>query len=227
MMFVLFGFMTFTFWQSDYDVVKCKEVTELTIELLGDETIYLIPNSEYVEYGAKAYDPIQGDISDQIVIDSSSINNAVESTYRVSYTITNELQESKVIYRHVVVDDFIDGEYSFVYGKYTGKHNKWNKIIETSDGNLLAVGTSNKENSYSDSRTRTIVAKIDRDMNVLWKKTYSYREGNGNVNDKSYDCIEADGKYIITSYESYYGYTTLIVYDFDGTKIKSLDLSGC
>ena len=48
MMFVLFGFMTFTFWQSDYDVVQCKEVTELTIELLGDETIYLMPNFAFI-----------------------------------------------------------------------------------------------------------------------------------------------------------------------------------
>ena len=44
--------------------VSAEEVTELTIKLLGEETIYLIPNSEYVEWGAKAYDPIDGDISE-------------------------------------------------------------------------------------------------------------------------------------------------------------------
>ena len=88
--------------------VSAEEVTELTIELLGDETIYLIPNSKYVELGAKAYDPVDGDISDDIVINSSAINNTVEGTYRVSYTITNSLSQSKTIYRNVIVDDNVE-----------------------------------------------------------------------------------------------------------------------
>ena len=55
--------------------VHAQEISELTIELLGDETIYLLLDNEYYEFGAKAYDPIDGDISENIVIDSSNINN--------------------------------------------------------------------------------------------------------------------------------------------------------
>lgn len=226
MAFVLFGFMTFGFWQSNSDIVQCKEVTELTIELLGDETIYLIPNSEYVEYGAKAYDPVQGDISDQIVIDASSINNSVESTYQVSYTITNELEETKIIYRNVIVEDFIFEKNSKITYDYTGVENTWKKVIETSDGNILAVGHTKRSYYSYNSYTNAYIAKFDKNLSLLWEKAFSYSPTYSSVYDYGYDCIEHKGNYIVVSVYQSSSITYISMYNSNGEKIYTISFSG-
>ena len=154
-------------------MVYAQEVEGLTIELLGDETIYLVTNSEYVEFGAKAYDSIDGDISDYIVINSSSINNTREGTYIVSYTITNSASESKTINRTVIVDDNVEVQNYTRYYSSTGTLNQWRKVIEVEDGSLIAVGDARYSSSYS-SYTYSYIVKYDSNMNVLWQDCYTY-----------------------------------------------------
>lgn len=201
--------------------VSAEEVTELTIELLGEETIYLIPNSEYVEWGAKAYDPIDGDISEDIVINSSAINNTVEGTYRVLYTITNSSSQSKTIYRNVIVDDNIHSVSKAYDTSYSGTSNVWRKVIETSDGNIIAVGEKRYTSSYS-SRTHSYIAKIDENMNVIWSDSYTY----SSYHEYGYDVIENDGKYIMISHNGYYGYTSILIYNQNGTRELTKSISG-
>lgn len=200
--------------------VHAEEVTELTIELLGEETIYLIPNSEYVEWGAKAYDPIDGDISEDIVINSSAINNTVEGTYRVSYTITNSSSETKIIYRNVIVDDNYQIKRHVINPGYSRPSNEWNKMTVTSDGGFVAVGNYCSYDYY-DSRI-ALIHKYDSSMNLEWSATYKYNSDSSTSSRCKNDFIdffEDNNKYILLNYNSSYGFSSVLIYDKDGTKL--------
>lgn len=60
------------------------------ITLIGAATITLTTGESYVEYGATAYDSIDGDITDDLVI-TGSVSTEVEGTYYIYYNVTNSL----------------------------------------------------------------------------------------------------------------------------------------
>ena len=57
--------------------VSAAEDSELTLELIGDSTIYLKKGTEYKEYGATAYDSVEGDLTDAVVIQNSVNKDSV------------------------------------------------------------------------------------------------------------------------------------------------------
>ena len=125
-----------------FDVVSVSaNVDELTISLIGDETVYYTLGTEYQEIGAIAQDPIDGDISKSIVIDSSAVNTNEIGTYSVKYRITNSLSETKEIRRTVVVSDFIEKSVKSYTYYSDSSTNVWNNIINTSDGGKVYIGT--------------------------------------------------------------------------------------
>ena len=75
-----------------------------TITLEGDETIYLVKNIPYRDPGVKAYDSIDGDITDK-VINSSDINVGYLGEYKVNYMVTNSKGLTYSINRKVQVVD--------------------------------------------------------------------------------------------------------------------------
>lgn len=225
MVFSIIG-ISFMFTINPNTMVYAEETEGLTIELLGDETIYLFPNSEYVEFGAKAYDSLDGDISDDIVINSSSINNTREGRYTVSYTITNSSLNSKTINRTVIVDDNVEVENYIKYFISTGTQNQWRKVIETEDGGLIAVGDAKYYTSSSSSYTCSYIVKYDSNMKVLW---YDYYLDNTNYylsQEKGYDVLNDNGKYIVVSCNSNFKKATLLVYTENGTRELTKTING-
>ncbi|MFC5196567.1 immunoglobulin-like domain-containing protein [Bizionia hallyeonensis] len=77
-----------------------------TITLVGSDPVTLEACSPYIEYGATANDTCSGDISGNIVIDTSEININVVGTYNVYYNVTNSngLNAGTVIRTVNVVD---------------------------------------------------------------------------------------------------------------------------
>ncbi len=59
------------------------------IQLVGANPQILAVGDIYVELGATAYDPEDGDISSNIVIDASSVNTSATGTYYVTYNVTD------------------------------------------------------------------------------------------------------------------------------------------
>ncbi|QMS84542.1 DUF5011 domain-containing protein [Candidatus Xianfuyuplasma coldseepsis] len=59
------------------------------LTLVGDATIELAVGDTYTELGALAIDVEDGDISDDIVIDSSAVNTNQAGTYTVTYNVTD------------------------------------------------------------------------------------------------------------------------------------------
>jgi hypothetical protein len=77
------------------------------ITLLSDHPQYIELNTPYVELGATALDNIDGDISADINIISSSVFTSTTGTYSVTYTVTDRAGNSTTISRTVYVRDSI------------------------------------------------------------------------------------------------------------------------
>jgi hypothetical protein len=94
---------------SDDTAIKPEEPKELTITLLGSNPQIIQVGTSYVELGATAYDPEDGDISASIVIDSSGVNTAVVGTYAVTYSVVDSSGNSDVKTRTVNVVATVSG----------------------------------------------------------------------------------------------------------------------
>lgn len=71
------------------NIYKGIDTTPPVIELVGANPQTLTEGGEYVELGATAVDALDGDLTDDIVIDSSAVNMAVPDTYQVTYNVTD------------------------------------------------------------------------------------------------------------------------------------------
>ncbi len=79
------------------------------ITLNESPTINLMVGDTYFESGATAIDDIDGEISVQIIIDSSAINTAIVGTYNVTYNVSDAAgNAAEQIVRTVVVEQSID-----------------------------------------------------------------------------------------------------------------------
>lgn len=73
-----------------------------TISLNGKKNIYINLNEQYYEYGAKAYDSCDGDISDKITI-TNEVNTSAVGKYKVIYNIVDSAGVSSKAERTVHV----------------------------------------------------------------------------------------------------------------------------
>jgi sugar lactone lactonase YvrE/plastocyanin len=76
--------------------VNVVDTTAPVIILLGDNPQIIEAGDVYTELGATANDNYDGDISDQIVIDSSAVNTAVPGSYQVSYNVSDQAGNAAV-----------------------------------------------------------------------------------------------------------------------------------
>ena len=75
-----------------------------SIKLKGEIEIVLDITQEYVEYGAVAYDNVDGNISFKIDV-FNNINVGVEGNYTVTYRVSDSSGNVAVAYRYVIVKD--------------------------------------------------------------------------------------------------------------------------
>ena len=192
--------------------------SNLTLTLNGDEEIHLYVGTEYQELGATAYDSVDGDVSSEILIDSSSVNVEEMGKYAVSYTIThgsNSVTKTRTVY---VQTDFYQEYDAYYHYVNNTSPNRVNKVIELSDGGYLAVGNvgvlaTTGTSGYN--RTYAFVAKYDSNFNLKWRKMTGSLAGNSIYYDAySYDAVEdSQGNYIINFQDSYNNWTYILIYD--------------
>src|SRR5690606_32124550 len=70
-------------------VVEVVDTTIPVITLNGDNPLLLEACSTYTEPGAIAIDPCFGDISGDIIIDSSTLDIGTAGSYTVTYSVTD------------------------------------------------------------------------------------------------------------------------------------------
>lgn len=71
-------------------ITSCGEedISPPIISLIGDTTMTIAKDGQYLEPGATALDDVDGDISDQINI-GGTVNTAIEDTYYINYNVTD------------------------------------------------------------------------------------------------------------------------------------------
>jgi len=98
------------------------DTTPPVITIIGDNPLELNIGEDYIEFGATAIDDIDGDITQDIIIDSSNVNTALEGAYIVTYSVSDSSNNSTSETRQVIVNvdstGSCDGEpyQSIVYG---------------------------------------------------------------------------------------------------------------
>ena len=65
------------------------DTTPPALSLLGDNPLAIVVNGAYVEWGARAIDNVDGDISARIVIDSSDVDTSTVGSYTVTYDVAD------------------------------------------------------------------------------------------------------------------------------------------
>lgn len=89
--------------ESTYETkIKYIDSEKPKITLNGSQEIYLTLNSEYIEYGARAFDSCDGTITDKIKI-NGEVDTATEGTYVITYSITDSDNKVAEITRKVIV----------------------------------------------------------------------------------------------------------------------------
>ena len=88
------------------------DTTDPVITLIGYDIQFVECPDPYVEEGATADDGCSGDLTAQIVIDSSEVNSTVPGTYEVSYTVVDGSGNSTTVIREVEVVDTTNPEIS-------------------------------------------------------------------------------------------------------------------
>ena len=91
---------------ADYSGVACPyENQKPVITLLGDQTIFVQQGDTFVDPGATASDPEDGDITDQIVVGGMTVDTSTAGSYVIRYNVTDsEGLAADEVMRLVVVE---------------------------------------------------------------------------------------------------------------------------
>ena len=81
------------------------DTTPPVITIIGDNPLEINVGENYTEFGATAIDDIDGDITQNIIIDSSDVNTALAGIYIVTYSVSDSSNNSTSEQREVVVFD--------------------------------------------------------------------------------------------------------------------------
>ncbi len=90
------------------NIVSIIDSVPPEMTLLGDNPYTIIMGSSYTEYGATAYDSVDGDLTLQIIIDTSSVITTVIGVYYVTYTVSDSAGNKTEKKRTVNVNQLAD-----------------------------------------------------------------------------------------------------------------------
>ena len=217
-----------------------------TISLNGLDMEYVINGKEYKELGVKAYDSIDGDISNKKVI-NGRVDTSINGVYTIVYTITNSRGYSNTIKRQVIVisdindisvNSIISPE-GFTSGNVTimlsiiGEDYAYTVLPDNSynyDSNFQYIAKENGNydfviyNKYGNSTTKTIyIDNIKRItptatcQAVIKNKSVEIAVSNESTAISQY-------KYIIDDYMSSYQSGSTYIYNVNSIKSVSAQI---
>ena len=202
-------------------VAAAEEESTLSLSLVGNSTIYLQKGTEYKEFGATAYDTVEGDLTESIVI-HNSVNKDTVGTYTVSYSVSNASSQTASASRTVIVYDDIKNENIKTHyaNGYSGT-NTFKRVVATEDGGFVAWGSLYYYSYYNYYYEDEYVVKYDENLNVEWSHRYEeYSTSNyardmiiddvGNIfllSNKGYRYLDSQGNTIYSFSTSSWSYT--------------------
>lgn len=126
------------------------------IELSGSDLVYIEINSEYQDLGAKAIDEKYGDLTEKMIVENS-VDVTKLGTYLVTYTVTNNDNETVSVTRKVIVQDTTAPTIEYMEGVQEGD-------ILFVDANKNAIFTSH-----------AVIASDNSKGNIAYEITYFYK----------------------------------------------------
>lgn len=172
-----------------------------TLTLIGDNPQVVNVNNSYTELGATASDTEDGDITANIVTDSSAVDTAVLGNYSVSYTITDTDSNTVTKTRQVKVIDSIaivpESSNEFVYWQGSCPYNSGGGQAYIGlylAFKLLGLGTRTvTEIKYTLGSESTMPIDVSND-NLWYESASSSTKGTGlvmcaNTNMHQYNTI--------------------------------------
>lgn len=81
------------------------------ISLYGDNPLKLKVGDTYEEPGFSAYDSIDGDLTEQIII-TGEVNTNESGTYTITYSVTNSFGETALVERIIYVEEVVEAKES-------------------------------------------------------------------------------------------------------------------
>lgn len=193
-------------------VAAAEGESTLSLSLVGNSTIYLQKGTEYKEFGATAYDTVEGDLTESIVI-NNTVNKDTVGTYTVSYSVSNASSQTASASRTVIVyEDINNEELKSKLISYSSSTNEFSKVIQTRDGGFVAYGQT-----YNGSYYIEIIVKYNSDFTEEWYQTI-YRSRYNYAKDILED---ENGNLILLSYETYYSGAYLSIIDGKDGSIRN------
>ena len=148
------------------------------ISLLGDNPQEIVVGSAYVELGATATDNVDGDISANIVIDASGVDNNTVGSYEVDYSVTDSSGNTGMVTRTVNVVDTVAPVIS-LQGS-----NPQEIVVGSVYVELGATATDNVDGDISAS---IVIDASGVDTNTVgsYEVDYSVTDSSGNVDTET------------------------------------------
>ena len=158
----------------------------LTLILDGSEEYNIVKGKSFVEPGYIAYDSIDGNITDKVVI-TGSVDSEVAGTYELIYSVTNSKNEtvSKVRIVNIILD-FTDLKFNY---DYTPKEMTNSEV-------LLKINISGDGYDYLEdfNGVSSRAGEIEYKINKNDKYNFKIRLKNGEVLEKSIEINNIDQK---------------------------------
>jgi len=85
--------------------ITVADLSAPVITLLGESSQTVALHGSYIDEGATAFDNVDGDITNEIIIDESAVITSVEGIYDVTYTVSDALGNEQVVTRSITVQD--------------------------------------------------------------------------------------------------------------------------
>ena len=142
-----------------------------TIELKGGQEVSVFIDTNYEEPGYKAIDNCDGDITDQVVV-KGIINTSIPGEYKLTYTVSDEFNNTTTVERKVIVYSFNTESkeaYITALNEYIKEKNYNVSIIYYNLDNKYTYKYNENKKYYGASLIKTVAAM------------YAYE--NMNVND--------------------------------------------
>lgn len=158
---------------------EVKDTIRPIITLKEPDTIRLALNDRFVEPGAKAYDNVDGDISEKIVL-NQTVNTSHIGTYPITYSVSDQfenqaIEKTRIVY--VLPGLFPDRvpPVIFLIGADTIVHNIGKLFTDPG-----AYALDNRDDSTSINEKLTSNGKVDTTLTGTYQIIYKVRDNSGN-----------------------------------------------
>jgi surface protein len=169
--------------------VKAKLDTESPIITLNNaSTIELFQGDKYYEYGAKAKDNIDGDISSKIVT-SGSVDVDSIGTYKRYYTVTDNAGNQASITRYITIIEkpFTRKDLDILIANYTNNPTYTNaqKVINADTSNITDMSNLFKNNeTFNLDISSWDVSNVENMYGMFWRSiSFNKSLNNWNVSN--------------------------------------------